>query len=115
MNFFYTVSEGNIFLSSSTDQTYQWDIDFYPRGFRYGKAQLINVNNIINYHNTNSLDIPEYISKTVRLSVKLKSDLREDQKFMVSKTSHPHHPIEFHSKFARFPSSGGRFDNRRSK
>lgn len=61
-----------------TDQTLQWDIDFYPRGVRYGKAQLINV-----YNMPGSLEIPEALLRTVRLSVTCKSNLEEDQRFMV--------------------------------
>lgn len=55
---------------------YHWDIDFYPRGIRYGKAQIINVYN-------GSLEIPEVLLRTVRLSVSCKSDLETDQRFMV--------------------------------
>lgn len=61
-----------------TDQTLQWDIDFYPRGIRYGKAQLINVFNM-----PGSLEIPETLLRTVRLSVSCKSNLETDQRFMV--------------------------------
>lgn len=61
------------------DQTVQWDIDFYPRGIRYGKAQIINVFNM-----PGSLEIPEALLRTVRLSVTCKSNLEYDQRFMVS-------------------------------
>lgn len=55
-----------------------WDIDFYPRGIRYGKAQIINVYNL-----PGSLEIPEVLLRTVRLSVTCKSNLEIDQKFMI--------------------------------
>lgn len=61
-----------------SDQTVQWDIDFYPRGIRYGKAQIINVFNM-----PGSLEIPEALLRTVRLSVICKSNLEYDQRFMV--------------------------------
>lgn len=57
----------------------QWDIDFYPRGIRYGKAQIINV-----YSMPGPLEIPEVLLRTVRLSVTCKSNLEIDQRFMVS-------------------------------
>lgn len=63
---------------------YQWDIDFYPRGIRYGKAQIINVYNL-----PGSLEIPEVLLKTVRLSVTCKSSLEIDQRFMVSSNGIP--------------------------
>lgn len=59
----------------------QWDIDFYPRGIRYGKAQIINVYNM---PVPGSLEIPEALLRTVRLSVTCKSNLETDQRFMVS-------------------------------
>lgn len=59
------------------DQTVQWDIDFYPRGIRYGKAQIINIY-------TGSLELPEVLLRTVRLSVTCKSNLEIDQRFMVN-------------------------------
>lgn len=62
---------------SDVDQL-PWDIDFYPRGIRYGKAQIINVYNL-----PGSLEIPEVLLRTVRLSVTCKSNLEIDQKFMV--------------------------------
>lgn len=71
-------------MSLSLDiDNYRWDIDFFPRGVRYGKAQIINVYN----YNTNfapSLEIPEVLLRTVRLSVTCKSSLETDQRFMVS-------------------------------
>lgn len=63
---------------------YQWDIDFYPRGIRYGKAQIINVYNNYNSNFASSLEIPEVLLRTVRLSVTCKSNLESDQRFMVS-------------------------------
>lgn len=60
----------------------QWDIDFYPRGIRYGKAQIINVYNL-----PGSLEIPEVLLRTVRLSVTCKSNLDTDQRFMVCQLS----------------------------
>lgn len=69
-----------IFLTFTDIDFYQWDIDFYPRGIRYGKAQIINVYNL-----PGSLEIPEVLLKTVRLSVTCKSNLEVDQRFMVSR------------------------------
>lgn len=65
------------------DQTVQWDIDFYPRGIRYGKAQIINVFNM-----PGSLEIPEALLRTVRLSVTCKTNFLFDQRFMVSLRIH---------------------------
>lgn len=67
----------NLFIHSFSEG-YHWDIDFYPRGIRYGKAQIINVYNV-----PGSLEIPEVLLRTVRLSVTCKSDLETDQRFMV--------------------------------
>lgn len=63
---------------------FQWDIDFYPRGVRYGKAQIINVYNNYNTNFASSLEIPEVLLRTVRLSVTCKSSFEVDQRFMVS-------------------------------
>lgn len=68
----------NLVMFFRLDQTVQWDIDFYPRGIRYGKAQIINVFNM-----PGSLEIPEALLRTVRLSVTCKSDLENDRRFMV--------------------------------
>lgn len=60
------------------DQTMQWNIDFFPRGIRYSKAQLINVFNM-----QAALEIPETILRTIRLSVTCKRDLETEQRFKV--------------------------------
>lgn len=65
---------------------YQWDIDFYPRGVRYGKAQIINVYNNYNTNFAQSLEIPEVLLRVVRLSVTCKSNFEIDQRFMVNIT-----------------------------
>lgn len=67
------------FIDFTDIDFYQWDIDFYPRGIRYGKAQIINVYNL-----PGSEEIPEVLLKTVRLSVTCKSRLEVDQRFMVN-------------------------------
>lgn len=55
-----------------------WSIDFFPRGIRYSKAQLINVFNM-----QSAVEIPESILKTIRLSVTCKRDLETEQRFTV--------------------------------
>lgn len=56
-----------------------WNIDFYPRGIRYSKAQLINVFSL----QTDAVEIPETILRTIRLSVTCKRDLETEQRFKV--------------------------------
>lgn len=60
----------------------QWNIDFYPRGIKYSKAQMINVFN-------SAVEVPETILRTIRLSVTCKRDLTTEQRFKVR--SHSHH------------------------
>lgn len=55
----------------------QWNIDFYPRGIKYSKAQMINVFNA-------AVEVPETILRTIRLSVTCKRDLTTEQRFKVS-------------------------------
>lgn len=55
----------------------QWNIDFYPRGIKYSKAQMINVFN-------SAVEVPETILRTIRLSVTCKRDLTTEQRFKVS-------------------------------
>lgn len=57
----------------------QWNIDFFPRGIRFNRAQLISVYNI----NTTPNEIPESILRTVRLSVTCERDLEVEQRFKV--------------------------------
>ncbi|KAG4080248.1 hypothetical protein HA402_010740 [Bradysia odoriphaga] len=58
------------------DQNMQWNIDFYPRGIKYSKAQMINVFN-------SAVEVPETILRTIRLSVTCKRDLTTEQRFKV--------------------------------
>lgn len=60
-----------------------WNIDFYPRGIRYSKAQLINVFNL-----QSAVEIPETILRTIRLSVTCKRDLETEQRFKVFAVFH---------------------------
>lgn len=75
------VLQTNLSFFTFADQTVQWDIDFYPRGVRYGKAQIINVWSTMPM--PGALEIPEVLLRTVRLSVTCKSTLNMDQRFMV--------------------------------
>lgn len=56
----------------------QWHIDFFPRGIKYNKAQLINIYNV-----QAPMEIPESILRTIRLSVTCKRDLEMEQRFKV--------------------------------
>lgn len=56
----------------------QWNIDFFPRGIKYSKAQLINVFNM-----QSAVEIPESILRTIRLSVTCYRDLETEQRFKV--------------------------------
>lgn len=58
----------------------QWNIDFYPRGIKYSKAQMINVFN-------SAVEVPETILRTIRLSVTCKRDLKTEQRFKVKSLS----------------------------
>lgn len=60
-----------------SDQNMQWNIDFYPRGIKYSKAQMINVYN-------SAVEVPEAILRTIRLSVTCKRDLTTEQRFKVN-------------------------------
>lgn len=63
----------------STDKNnLPWNIDFFPRGIKYHKAQLINVFNM-----QAAVEIPETILRTIRLSVTCKRDLETEQRFKV--------------------------------
>lgn len=63
---------------TAAEQNMPWNIDFFPRGIRYSKAQLINVFNM-----QPPVEIPETILKTIRLSVTCERDLEREQRFMV--------------------------------
>lgn len=63
-----------------SDQSMQWNIDFYPRGIKYSKAQMINVYNA-------AVEVPETILRTIRLSVTCKRDLITEQRFKVKPLS----------------------------
>lgn len=62
----------------STEQNMPWNIDFFPRGIKYSKAQLINVFNM-----QSAVEIPETILRTIRLSVTCERDLETEQRFKV--------------------------------
>jgi len=68
-------SQSNL-SESQEDQSMQWNIDFYPRGIKYSKAQMINVFN-------SAVEVPETILRTIRLSVTCKRDLNSEQRFKV--------------------------------
>lgn len=55
-----------------------WNIDFFPRGKKYSKAQLINVFNM-----QAAVEIPETVLRTIRLSVTCQRDLEAEQRFKV--------------------------------
>lgn len=60
----------------------QWEIDFFPRGIRYSRAQLINVYNMPLHHQGN-VEVPETILRTVRVRCTCKANLYDEQRFKV--------------------------------
>jgi hypothetical protein len=58
----------------------QWEIDFYPRGIRYSRAQLINV---FNMPHQGKVEVPETILRTVRVRCTCKGNLYNEQRFKV--------------------------------
>ena len=60
------------------DQNMQWNIDFFPRGIKYGRAKLINV-----YNMQTGIEVPELVLRTIRLRVTCERDLENEQRFKV--------------------------------
>lgn len=71
-----------------SESAIQWEIDFYPRGIRYNRAQLINV---YTQHMAAKVDVPETILQTVRVKCTCKANLYDEQRFKVSTTRTPIH------------------------
>lgn len=69
-------------MSLLLENTIQWEIDFFPRGVRYNRAQLINVYNV---SNQGKVEVPESILRTVRVRCTCKTRLNEEQRFKVSR------------------------------
>lgn len=63
-----------------SENTIQWEIDFYPRGVRIHRAQLISV-----FSQVNQQEIPEQILRTVRVKCTCKASLYDEQRFKVIK------------------------------
>lgn len=73
----------SIFELNFPEGQIQWEIDLFPRGVRYNKAQLINVFYVQGNNNSLSAEIPETVLKIIRLRVTCKANLEEEKKFKV--------------------------------
>jgi BTB/POZ domain-containing protein 17 len=63
--------------------TIQWEIDFFPRGIRFNRAQLINVHQT-SLQSTNKVEVPESILKTVRVRCTCRGISDEEQRFKIA-------------------------------
>lgn len=75
------------YVLTTAENAIQWEIDFFPRGIRYNKAQLINVFNMP-LHHQGKVDVPETILRTVRVRCTCKANLYDEQRFKVSSGIH---------------------------
>lgn len=94
---FFSKSTLSEFLNDNKEydeSTTGWDIDLYPRGIRYSKAQLINVYNYpAMQQGQTKYEIPETVMRCVRLKITCKAELEFEQRFkvrevLISKLSH---------------------------
>lgn len=68
------------FLLKIPESSIQWEVDLFPRGVRYNKAQLINVYMFTQGNNNSSAEIPETVLKVMRLRATCKANLKEEEK-----------------------------------
>ena len=74
--------ESNLLIILITENTIQWEIDFFPRGIRYNRAQLINIYNV--QATQGRIEVPESILRTVRVRCTCKS-VQQELRFKVSR------------------------------
>lgn len=86
---FFSKSTLSEFLNDNREydeSTIGWDIDLYPRGIRYNKAQLINVYNYpVVQQGQTKFEIPETVMRCVRLKITCKASLEFEQRFKVKR------------------------------
>lgn len=85
---FFSKSTLSEFLNDNKEydeSTIGWDIDLYPRGIRYNKAQLINVYTYpYPTQGQTRFEIPEAVMRLVRLKITCKASLEFEQRFKVT-------------------------------
>lgn len=69
------------YTDCSDENTIQWEIDFFPRGIRYNRAQLINVYNTPIQQGR--MEVPESILRTVRVRCTCKS-VQDEMRFKIA-------------------------------
>lgn len=80
---FFSLAELPYNNNDSDERSVQWEIDFFPRGIRYNRAQLINVYNMP--PSNGQVEVPESILRTVRVRCTCKTSFGGDeQRFKVS-------------------------------
>jgi BTB/POZ domain-containing protein 17 len=79
---FFSLAELPYNDNDNDERTVQWEIDFFPKGIRFDRAQLISV--YYNPQRTQPLEVSESILRTVRLRCQYKANFVEDQRFRVS-------------------------------
>lgn len=69
------------YTDSADENTIQWEIDFFPRGIRYNRAQLINIYSL--QTTQGRIEVPESILRTVRVRCTCKS-VQQEMRFKIA-------------------------------
>lgn len=80
---FFSLMELDNSSETLEENNVQWEIDFYPRGIRYNKAQLINVYHMPMNPQQGPVEVPETIMRTVRVKCTCKSTFYDEKRFKV--------------------------------